>query len=265
MATVFWLLIQRELLVLARGWPRMLFSRLMYTMMMVAVIRYFFPLMGLPRDQGLVFYVGSFFMNILFIGHAYAVALSGDIEQSKRLVYYYLLPVRSGVVTAAVVATLVVRCCVLVLPTFFFGLWCVHTPTFHLLSWPILLSMMLVSITFSALLFCLCIALFSSYTVIYRLWPRLFSPSLAFGCNMYPWKVIASKLPYLSLLFLLSPITYGAEGIRAALLGGDMAQYVHPFICMAVLGVLCIICGVPLHRVMLRKLDLPSFRWRGGE
>lgn len=247
------LMLQRELRIIASKWKTIAGSALVYASMIGLSAGYFMPQMGMPITQSLPLFIGSFVITCLSIGYSFAIEAAYDLRSPKVAFYYYALPVSFGTMLASLVSVLMLRMLIVVLPVFFLGFTIVGQWHLFSISWFGAVAMVLLGVQFFALLLLTLAHSCSLESLLGNIWPRFFSPLIAFGCAMYPLQVAIEKAWWLSRIMLLNPLTYCSDGLRSALLGGS--HYVSFSFCIAMLLVYNGLLWCALRYVVIRAIN----------
>jgi len=229
---VFW----RELLVLAHAWKSVVSSVFIYGTLLSLSAGYFMPAMGMPAALSAQLYLGAFIVNSYSIGYTCAIEIAFDLRSPKLGAYYYSLPVPFGMVMVARVLGVLARMLLVGVPVLLLGFAIIGRWECFSVSWAAAALMFLLTVQYLALLFSLLAHTTPLPSLLGNIWPRFLSPMAAFGCVMYPLKVVTAKAWWLSRIMLLNPMVYCCEGMRGALFGGH--DHLNLLLCIMVL--LCV-------------------------
>jgi hypothetical protein len=218
---VLGLLVQRELYVMRQSWRSIMFSALVFSVLLACASRYFLPLMGMSEECIIPLFLGSFIVSCLSIGYACCLEVAYDLRSPQLIRYYSTLPVPFGCIIGAQVLGIMIRIIVLAIPVLFCGLCIINMWMFLHISWVALLGMIVLAAAFNALFFLILAYQCSIPVLLGNVWPRFLSPLFAFGCALYPWRTVEEHSPFFAQVLLYNPMTYCVEGLRSACLGGS--------------------------------------------
>jgi hypothetical protein len=234
------LLLQRELYVMRGSWRAIMFSALVFSILLACASRYFLPLMGMSEAHIIPLFLGSFIVSCLSIAYACCLEVAYDLRSPQLIRYYSMLPVHFGCIVAAQVLGIMMRIIVIAIPVLVIGLCIVNSWHMLHISVGAVLGMVSLVALFNALFF-LILAYWCSIPILLgNVWPRFLSPLFAFGCALYPWRTVAAHSPLFAQVLLYNPMTYCVEGLRSACLGGS--DFLSVARCAGVLvGVNCVL------------------------
>ncbi len=90
-------------------------------------------------------------------------------------------------------------------------------------------------------------------TKIGNVWMRFVYPIWFLGGFQFSWFVLFDKVPQLAYLNLFNPITYGMEGMRAAILGQE--NFLNYWVCLVMLTLFSILCAWHGIARLKKRLD----------
>lgn len=220
---------------------------------------YVYPLIGMSNDLILPMFVGWPLLNIMIsLGYCFSMKYTlGALYTGYGFMEYDLtLPLPIGYILANYIISFVIEACTATLPLIIIGLmalsWYMNVTfagSILLFLIVYIMALFLFGITFLALCFYYPNRWFED-----NLWPRRISFFVTVGAIFSPWAHIYAYSKPLAIIMLFNPLTYVAEGMRAALLGNN--GFIPLWICtLTVLFTIGITTYWMQHSVR-KKLDL---------
>ena len=187
---------------------------------MILVFAYIMPSFGLSADYG-GFMVASLCSSAgLGPSIGYIAEMVADFEGNRIIDYTITLPMPSWLVFVRLVIYYTIAfstISILVLPVGKLLLW--NSFSFAQFSFWRFGLIFLLSNIFYGVLSLIAASYVHSLVRVDSVWTRLIYPLWFFGCFQFSWESLYKSSPILAYINLLNPITYPAEGTRAAVLG----------------------------------------------
>ena len=222
--------------------------------MQILVIAYFLPILGMPADLIGPLFIGMLTQIVFSAGFNISFKYANDLNFNKFINYQMALPLPKLWLFAQIVLSFMIELMMVTLPIIAFGSIALSSSLpINPASWILVVVMYLLNLLLYTLLF-LHIAFSSSYIwFLDNVWARRLTPLFFFGCGYYTWKKLLNFNAGLAYLFLLNPITYVHEGLRAALFGQE--HYLPLWICMIAVMLICVGLAYLLSRAIKKRLD----------
>lgn len=218
------------------------------------VSAYIMPKLGVMGTYGAFMVATMCSTSGLFQAFGYIAEMLADFEGDKVINYTLTLPFPSWMVF--------VRLVIFYTLSFMF-LGCLVLPIGKLMLWNSFsltsifygkyLLMFIVSNIFYALFALWILSFVPSLNLMDRVWVRMIFPLWFLGCFQFSWTSLLQVSPVLAYLDLLNPITYVAEGMRAAILG--QAGSLNFWFCLGSLILFSVVCGAHAMVRLKKRLD----------
>lgn len=253
-AQIFSVLVRRELKVTGSNIVSILADCLSPLVTQVVTFGYLFPLIGQPQELIAPIYLGSMISLFLQLGFSLIMRIGFDLDQNRFIDYKITLPLTKTWLISAYIISNMAETAMIVLPVFFLGIMMLN----HLFTWAAINIIGLMIIIVCILLFfsTFYLAMAFKYNLQWSLdnfWPRRMIPLFIFSSALVVWQKVFVFWPTMAYIMLLSPITYVAEGLRAALLGGDM--FISVYICAGALIVFTVLNLWLIAQGLQERLD----------
>lgn len=254
-ARVFFSLLHRDLKVLGGRLGSLFLDNIVMLLTNVAMFGYLLPLMGMSKNLIAPLFIGYVIMSFFELGYGLAIKIVHDVKFDKFIDYQLSLPMSTHWLLAEYITNFAIKACVVTLPILSFGILLLGNKFVIVQThWLAFIFMYFLSLIFFATLF-----LYYSFAYDYNwfrvnLWSRRLEPLFLFGAVFIVWKPLYAFSKALGILFLLNPVTYVAEGLRATLIGGN--DFLPIWICMLAVSVGIVISWLLLVPAMRKKLDL---------
>lgn len=215
---------------------------------------YLMQAFGLSKDYG-AFQLGGILASVgLFELYGNAISFVADIEGDRTISYYLTLPGSVLTVLCSYICYylfITVSMCLAVLPLA--KLILLDRFVLANICWTKLIFFtLLINLVFATATILLS-ALVPAMDKFDILWIRFIFPLWFLGGFSFSWISIYQKIPVLSYIMLLNPITYTTDGIRNSLLGSNSCI---PFwISCTVLIFLEILIGYFAYKALKKRLD----------
>lgn len=254
-ARVFSQLIKRDLFELKSKSLSLVVNGTIYICLQSFIFGYLFPLLKAPVSRTLAMMVGQFISTAINFCFFKSLRFSYDLQFTRFIDYHVTLPLSKYWLLTYYVASFALEMITATLPMIVIG---------SFLIGPLLVgaepcipacitAYLLTVIFFSLLIITFCFMIdFEEFSV--SIWPRFLRPLLMISASYFSWNIIDQAFPSVSWLFLISPATYCAEGLRAALFGGP--NHLPLFVCLGVISAWIVLLTFLLYRMADKRLDL---------
>lgn len=251
MRALFWALIRRDMKVLQSHIMAFWFDGALTVLCFYLMYGHLLPLMGLDRAITASVFMGMFTAFCFTVVHATEQRTVLDLAFHRTIDYYVTLPISLDWLIVRHVVSGVIALMLTAFPVLVFGR-IIFAPSVDFAQGNLfvfllacLTMLLMITIWIAAVAFSVSYPWFRD-----NMWMRFLTPLLFLGCEIVPWKAIYAFSPALGCLCLLSPITFGIEGMRGAITGG--INYLSPWLCIA--GEFAwIIVGIILLRYRVRR------------
>lgn len=229
---VFLQLLFRDLLALKKRAFKIMIDNVVMLIVEVLLMGYMFPALGMSRELIGPVFVGTALIFFFTACHGMNVALVEDLEHTRFIDYYSSLPISTNWVIAKYIVKYMIETSCIVLPFLFFGVKLLGDKFVIVQTSPgAFLFIYLLGALFFATLF-LTFAFRYDYDWFWsNVWSKRIEPLFLFGSLIIVWKKLYAFSKFWGIVFLLNPVTYVAEGVRSALIGGD--AFIPFWICVA--------------------------------
>jgi hypothetical protein len=214
----------------------------------------FLPLLGMPISMIAPVYIGTITQLIFSTSFAVAFRHVYDIEKVRFFRYQMSLPLPKTLLFAEYIFSFMLEIFSILIPVFCLGTLLLGT-SFPLDQMRVLpsIGMFVLMVFFYALLFIYFAFSLNYFWFLDNVWVRRIGPMFLLGCTFFTWKQANGFSPFFAKLFLVCPVTYVHEGMRAALLG--QSNYLPLWICVTVILSCCAALIFLLQRAIKRRLD----------
>ena len=250
----FCVLVWRDLRLILSHIKGRLIDGCLIVFLQTLAIGQFLPLLGMPTAMIAPLYIGTITQVIFSTSFALAFRYVYDIKKVKFIKYQMSLPLPKTWLFAEYIFIFMIEVSCIVIPVFCLGTLLLGT-SFSLVNMNIFHSiiMFLLMLFFYSLLF-IYFAFSSDYFwFLDNFWVRRLGPMFLLGCTFFTWHQANNFSPFFAKIFLLSPVTYVHEGMRAALLGQE--HYLPFWICFSIVALCCASLIFLLSRAIKRNLD----------
>lgn len=216
---------------------------------------YILPLMGLSPSLIGPLFLGTLLLIVFHMGFAMSLRHLHDLHSDRFIDYQLTLPLPWQGLLLSYIIFFIIEVSIIAIPLlttsiiFFrtqFGIE--HVNIIGLLCiYP--LSLLFLGILFLYLPFAYSFDWFND-----NIWPRRLSPLFILSTVFLPWKQVHAFSPIIGQLFLLNPLTYVADGLRAALIGGP--DFISVWRCIVILLAFTFILGAMLVFQTKKRLDI---------
>jgi len=251
---VFCALLRRDFKVLKKSLIQSLINGLIIATIELTILIVFFPRMGMPVQLGAPIFLGTLVFMLFNLGFPFAFEMAYNIKFSRFIDYHMTLPISKRWLFAAYIINFMIQVLITTLPIIILGIICLgNLITFENIQWLYFLTVHLLGILFFSVFFYMCSFQFSFEWFSENIWSRLLGPLLTLGSVFYIWHRVYAVSKTIAYLFLLNPVTYIAEGLRATLIGGS--QYLPPQFCIGAIIISTLLFMILLSDGIKKRLD----------
>jgi len=218
-------------------------------------LKFFLPAMGMESTWQVPLFLGNLIALCFTVGYLRGFFLTSDIATNQFTQYQLTLPGGGWRVIGAYMWGIALHMLFLIVPVGIIGVSLLAQSIVFHGSIPVTLVMLILIVLFFSTFFLMLGFLLTPEGYMDHAWPRFLGPMFVLGALFFTWYRIATVSPRLALLFLVSPVTYCAEGLRGAVLGS--AQYLSTPLCMGMLSIFICVQTVVIMWAVRRRLDLP--------
>lgn len=231
-----------------------LIDRLSWVATLTIVMAYFMPAFGLTKAFG-PFLLAGFVPSIgILETYSSAAAIVADLEGNRVLSFYLTLPVPPWLVFVRMVLFYALQYAALSFLVIPFGSCLLPNPVqWAAVSWWRLGIIFLLINLFCGVLVVWMASIITSMRVLGKMWSRLIHPAWFVGGFQFSWFVVYDIWPRAAYLFLLNPVVYTMEGMRAAFLGQE--GFLPFWLCCVVLLVVSIVLTICAIKNFRKRLD----------
>jgi len=253
-AKIFWQLLKTDLLIYKQNVKDQIIDVLIWVIPLTLVYTYIFPQIGMTKDFGSFYVVGTMVSVAVFNIWNAATVFVADLEGDKAISYPLTLPMPSKLYF---IKLAVGYACKTIVTSF------LMLPLGKLLLWN-KINFANISI-FKFILIFLSINLFVGIFAIFAIsvpknirtldsiLMRIIFPLWFLSGAEFSWQTLYGFSTWLAFLLFFNPFLYLMEGARAAVLG--QADYLNFWICLAVIWVGGVLFGLVGIRRLKRNLD----------
>jgi len=250
---VFCALIRREICVLKQDLRARLIDGIAPVLSQVLVLGYLFDRMGMSQSLIGPAYAGTVLQLSFFVSYSMAQNLKFDLKHDRFFEYQLTLPLPKSLLLATYATTLLVNITCITLPLFGLGIpLLANKIDLSSANWFAFIGIFLLSALLFSLLMLFFVFRYDFDWFWDNLWARRLSPIFNLSAAVFLWHQTSLFSPTLGWLLLLNPITYAAEGIRAALLQGT---FLPLWACFAGLIFFNTLLWIALMRSLTKSLD----------
>lgn len=247
-------LLHADIKILLRGVVDNIINTIIWASTVIGVAAYLMPKFGLQEDYAYFVLATLCSSGGLFQMFSGASSLVSDFENNRLINFYLTLPMPAPLVWLRFMLSFALDSASVML--FIFPIGCLVLKgdfPFHQVN---ILSYMLIFVLIS--LFCGSFTLWMTSYIkeireIRTAWTRFVYPLWFLGCFQFSWQVLYSWSPTLAYLNLCNPMTYLAEGMRAALL--NSANSLNFWFCAAMIILFTFICMIHAYYRLKIRLD----------
>lgn len=247
-------LLARNLTVLLRTLHTRLLDNCITVTIMAIQFGYLLPLMGMKPTLSGPMLVGTLVHMTFHIGYSTALTRLYDLEYNRFINYHLTLALPTMWLFASYLITFFIEASVIIIPLMCFGIFLLGSKFIIIkTSFIALCIIYILGINFIGLLFLYCSFAYPLDWVKANLWIRRLSWLFIFSSTLFPWQPVYQYSPFLGTLFLLSPMTYIADGLRSALIGGT--SFIPVWYCIGILIPFLCCLIIALRITARRRLD----------
>lgn len=250
----FFVLAHRDLRLIAQGIKGRLIDGCIIVFLQTLAIGQFLPLLGMPVSMIAPLYIGTITQVVFSTSFAVAFRHVYDIEKVRFFRYQMSLPIPKTLLFAEYIFSFMLEIFSILIPVFCLGTLLLgsYFPLDQMRMLPSI-GMFVLMVFFYSLVFIYLAYSLNYFWFLDNVWVRRLGPMFLLGCTFFTWKQAYNFSPFFGKLFLLSPVTYTHEGMRAALLGQE--NYLPLWICVTVIITLSAVLIFLLQRAINRRLD----------
>ncbi len=250
----FCVLAHRDLRLITANITGRLIDGCIIVFLQTLAIGQFLPLLGMPISMIAPLYIGTTTQVIFSTSFAVAFRYVYDIEKVRFFRYQMSLPLPKTLLFAEYIFTFMLEIFSILIPVFCIGTLLLGT-SFPLDQMRIIpsIGMFVLMVFFYSLIFIYFAFSLNYFWFLDNVWVRRLGPMFLLGCTFFTWKQAYAFSPFFAKLFLLCPVTYVHEGMRAAMLG--QSNYLPLWICVTVILSCSAALIVLLQRAIRRRLD----------
>lgn len=188
----------------------------------IVTFGYLFPLFGMASSMVGAVYLGSILNLFVQLGYALVLKIAFDLNANRFIDYHLTLPLPKKWLFGSYIISHMIETALVTIPLIFGGIIFLqqYIPLSHI-NWVGFIFIFIVMLSFLSTFFLMLGYSFKLSWILDNIWPRILVPMWLFSAGLVPFKTVNQWWPNLSYIFLLSPITYIAEGLRSALIGTD--------------------------------------------
>jgi len=217
---LFWQMLKTDLTIFRKNIITGFIDTSVWLIFVSFVVSYLYPQLGMTQEFGAFWVVGAIVSCCLFDIESASADFVADLEGNKTITYPLTLPISSWAIFIKLAIGYACKSAtfsIIILPLGKLVLWDRLTFTYFT---PLKFVIMFLIVNLFFGLFSLFVSsLVKKMSNFSKIWVRFFFPMWILGGAMFPWKIIYNLSPRLAYLFLLNPIIYANEGIRATVLG----------------------------------------------
>lgn len=219
---IFLALIKRDIVWIKRRAVSTIIDCIAPLLTQITIFGYLFPLFGMaPALIGPV-YLGSMLNLFIQLGYSFVLKIAFDLKGNRFIDYHLTLPLPKKWLFASYAVSHMIETAIVTVPLISGGIILLHTyiplHNIQVFGFACIFTTML---CFLSTFFMLLGYSFELSWILHNIWPRILVPLWLFGAGLVPWQAVYGWNQKLGYLMLISPITYLAEGMRSALLGGE--------------------------------------------
>lgn len=215
---------------------------------------YLFPLFGMLASMVGAVYLGSILNLFVQLGYALVLKIAFDLNANRFIDYHLTLPLPKKWLFASYIISHMIETAIVTIPLIFGGIVCLQQyiplANINLLGFCAIFFAML---AFLSTFFFMLGYSFKLSWILDNIWPRILVPMWLFSAGLVPFKKVFAWWPNLGYVFLISPITYIAEGLRSTLIGGS--DYIAWHYCVVPLACWTVINLMLLTNRIYKRLD----------
>ncbi len=252
---IFLALLRRDLWVFKKKFRSELIDASIILVVAILICRKFLPLFGMPTEFITDIFIGGYLIIMLMsMGFSFAMNISYALPHGHLIEYQLTLPLPKYWVLSKYILFFIIQTFIVTLPLISVGIIFVN-PTTHIgiSQWLLfcgtyIFALLFISTFFLSLCFSHDYHWFKENT-----WPRRLSPMICLTAAFTPWKKLHAIFPIIGKLFLLNPITFICEALRASLFGGN--NYLPLSVCLVIISCWIVIFFWKLTRGISKQLD----------
>ena len=215
---------------------------------------YLFPIFGMAASLIGAVYLGSILNLFVQLGYTLVLKIAFDLESNRFIDYHATLPLPKRWLFGSYIVSHMIEIALVAIPLILGGMLfipgCVACEQISIIGFICICFAMFLFITTFFLMLGFS---FSLAWILDNIWPRILVPLWLFSAGLVPFSKLYAWWPSLGYLFLISPMTYCAEGLRSALLGSS--QYIAWYYCILPLCIWSALNMAILTSRIYKRLD----------
>ncbi len=247
-------LLHKELKALRTGFFDEIIDGIINLVIQVMVMGYMYPLLGMPGSLIGPIYLGTFAMRVFHLGFTGALKTVFDLKHNRFIDYQLTLPLPKRWLFGTYVLARSIELVVINGPLIIFGLVLLRSLVdLSQANWLLFGAFFVVNVSYFALFFLAIGYAYEFHWFMNNVWPRRLAPMFCLSAIFFVWADVYAFSPVFGFLFLLNPLTYATEGLRAAMLGST--GFIPVWICTLALVVFAGFTTIFLKRCIYERID----------
>ena len=221
---------------------------------LLLVYGYVYPQLGMTKKFGAIFITGAITSCCIFEIWKTTAGFISDLKNTQVTLYPLTLPLPSWLYFIQLACSYAIKSMafgIIILPLGKLILW--HEIHFTNFSVHKFLLMFIIINIFGGFLSLFISSITNDMETMRKVWMRILLPLWFLGGSSFPWFAVYKFSPTVAYLFLLNPVTFASEGIRAATIG--QKDYLSFWICLAVLWATSLLFGFIAIKIFKRRLN----------
>ncbi len=251
---ILYQLIKTDMLIFKKGIFGDIIDTQIWAFILVFVTSFLYPKLGMSNQYGVIYLLGTIVSCALVEAENNTMLFVSDMEGNNVTSYQLTLPKPKYIFFLKQILTSAIRTMILsilILPLGKLLLW--NRFSFAMFSSYKFLLIFVVTALFAGSFSLLMASLVKNMAEIDTIIFRLFLPLWFLGGVSFPWYATQKISSTISYLFLINPVIFASEGVRAAVLGQQ--NYINFWICITVLTLWTFIFGFIASKRLQKRLD----------
>ena len=251
---LFWQLLKTDLFIYSKNIFGGILDTIIWVSLILSIFAYVYPKLGMSQEFGAIFVVGAIVSCCIFEIWGATANFIADIDGNKTITYPLTLPIPSWLYFIKLGIGYACKSMIyaaIILPLGKFILLSKMNLT-HFMPLKFIIMFLTINI-FGGFLSIFMSSICTSISGMRTIWTRFLFPLWFLGGAEFPWYAVYKLSPKLASLFLLNPITYAMEGIRATVLGQH--DFISFWYCVPVLWITTIVFGFLGINKLKKRLD----------
>lgn len=248
-------LLHRDLKVLSSQLVSRFIDGIIIVGLQIVEFCYLLPIMGLSAQLIGPLFLGTLVLIIFHMGFSMSLRHLHDLHSDRFIDYQITLPLRWQWLLISYIIFFIIEVSIIAIPLlatailFFKSQFGIIHINFLALPFIYLISLIFLGLVFLYLPFAYSFEWFND-----NIWPRRLSPLLMLSSSFLPWKQVHAFAPIIGQALLLNPLTYVADGLRSALIGGP--DFIPVWRCIFILSIVTVILITIFMIQTKRRLDI---------